>query len=41
MEDDLNGRQPQCKTTTAEDNLIGRKSKWKYVGDIRHIYPSF
>ena len=29
MEDNLNGRQPQWKTTSMEDNLNGRQSQWK------------
>ena len=29
MEDDLNGRQPQWKTTSMEDDLNGRQPQWK------------
>jgi len=29
MEDDLNGRQPQQKTTSIEDNLNGIKPQWR------------
>ena len=29
MEDDLNGRRPQWKTTLMEDNLMGRQPQWK------------
>ena len=29
MEDDLNGRWPQCKTTSIEDNLNERRPEWK------------
>ena len=29
MEDDLNGRQPQWKTTSIEDNLNERQPQWK------------
>ena len=29
MEDELNGRRPQWKTTLMEDNLKGRVSYWK------------
>ena len=29
MEDDLNGRRPQWKTTLMEDNLNGRQFQWK------------
>ena len=29
MEDNLNGRQPQWKTTSMEDNLNGRQPQWK------------
>ena len=29
MEDNLNGRQPQWKTTSMEDNFIGRQPQWK------------
>ena len=29
MEDNLNGRQPQCKTTSIEDDLNGRRLEWK------------
>ena len=29
MEDDLNERQPQWKTTSMEDNLNGRRAQWK------------
>ena len=29
MEDDLNGRQPQWKTTSIEDNLNERRPEWK------------
>ena len=29
MEDDLNERQPQWKTTLTEDTLNGRRTQWK------------
>ena len=29
MEDNLNERQPQWKTTSREDNINGRKPQWK------------
>ena len=29
MEDDLNGRQPQWKTTSIEDDHNGRQPQWK------------
>ena len=29
MEDDLNGIQPQWKTTSMEDDLNGRVSQWR------------
>ena len=28
MQDDLNGRQPQWKTTSMEDKLNGKKPQW-------------
>ena len=29
MEDDLNGREPQWKTTSIEDDQTGRQPQWK------------
>ena len=29
MEDDLNGRQPQWKTTLKKDDFNGRRPQWK------------
>ena len=47
MEDHLNGRRPQCKTTSMEDNLDGRyvrRPKWKMTSikdDPNEIQPQF
>ena len=31
MEEDLNGGQPQWKTTSMEDNVNGRQPQWKTI----------
>ena len=38
MEDNLNGRRPQCEMTSISDDLNGRKPNWKTTS--REDYPN-